>query len=107
MKFNFKKKKLEIRRSVYKNNQMALIIIDPKTDEQKFTLTTSVTGYDFPKDQLAIATWGENKALAEVVFNTGLFEDTGFRATSEDNISIIEFWRFIVPKNIDLIPPIT
>ena len=106
MRFYFKKHELEIRQSVYKNNnRVALVVVDVGTEEEYTKLTVNVTNINYPKDVFAIKTWSENEEIAEVIFNTGAFEDTGKRAESEH--VTIEFWEFKPPFSLSDIPPVT
>jgi len=106
MRFYFKKHELEIRQSVYKNNnRIALVVVDVATEENYATLTVNVTNINYPKDVFAIKTWSENEEIAEVIFNTGAFDDTGRRAESEH--VTIEFWEFKEPFSLSDIPPVT
>ena len=106
MRFYFKKHELEIRQSVYKNNnRVALVVVDVGTEEEYTKLTVNVTNINYPKDVFAIKTWSENEEIAEVIFNTGAFEDTGRRAESEH--VTIEFWEFKPPFSLSDIPPVT
>ena len=104
MKFNFRRKRMELRRSCYKSNQDALIAVNLATNEQ-FILTIDVPTYNLPSGEFAIKAWNAGKDLAEVVYNTGLFEDTRKRGTSEDGI--IEFWIMRKPHKLTDIPPVT
>ena len=106
MKFYFRKRELEIRQSVYKNNnRVALVIVDVETGENFATLTVNVTNVNYPEDVFAIKTWSENEEVAEVIFNTDAFEDTGRRA--ENGHVIIEFWRLKPPYSLSHIPFVT
>ena len=107
MRFYFRKKLMEMQRSVYNNNRTAIVIHEIDSDDPApyAVLTVNLGDHDFPADELAIKTWSENKEIAEVVFNTGLFEDTGKRATND--LVNVEFWKFLDPSQLNKLPVIT
>jgi len=67
-------------------------------------LTIDVSGYDFSTDELAIKAWSENEEIAEICFQTGMFEDTRKRA--ETDIGTVEFWEMRKPYTLDQFPMI-
>jgi len=106
MRFYFKKHELEIRQSVYKdNNRIALVVVDVATEEHYTTLTVNITNINYPKDVFAIKTWSENEEIAEVICNTDAFEDTGRRA--ESGHVTVKFWELKEPFSLSDIPPVT
>ena len=109
MKFYYKKKLMELQRSVYSDNRIALSVKEIEQDGIKFILTVSMPDLEIPKESIPIKTWGDNKDITEVVFNTGLFNDTGKRAQGEvDGKTVqVEFWEFRVPNPFQYIPVIT
>lgn len=104
MKFNFRRRVVELRKSEYQNKRLALLVVDSKTKESVGTLTINVPDIDVPADEFAIKTWSENEELAEVAYNTGWFDDTCKR--SKSGYAIVEFWRFTDSKLLDQIKPI-
>ena len=106
MKFNFMRQELELRRSVYKDGHVAIIIVHPDTGNLWGNLTVNTPGFAFPEKELAVKTYGDNVNIAEVIFNTGLFKDTGKRSKNDAG-TVVEFWKFKKKSSIREIPAIT
>jgi len=104
VKFKHKGVKLEIRQDRYDDGHTALILVDPINMTELATLTIDVPGYDFPTDEFAIKAWSENEEIAEICFQTGMFEDTGKRGKAD--IGIVEFWEMRKPYTLDQFPVI-
>lgn len=104
MKFEYKGVKLQIWRSHYDDGHTALILVDLFNMSYLATLTVCTPGFNFPSDELAIKAWSENEEIAEICFQTGVFEDTGKRGANEK--VTVEFWKMKKPYSFDLFPMI-
>jgi len=103
MDFNFKRKKFSLQRAQYNNKRIALVIVMKETGKRYGILTTNVPEIDnLPDDVFAVKTWAENREIAQVIFNTGMFEDTGVRGQTEH--VTVEFWKFVDPSILDSLP---
>lgn len=86
------------------NRHTALVLVCPINMVHLAALTVNISGYDFSTDELAIKAWSENEEIAEICFQTGIFEDTGKRADG-DGVTV-EFWKFRKPYTLDQFPMI-
>lgn len=102
MDFNFKRKKFSLQKAQYGNKRIALVIVMKETGKRYGILTTNVPELTLEDGEFAVKTWAENKEIAEVIFDTGIFEDTGKRAKNE--FVSVEFWKFKDPRIIDNLP---
>lgn len=91
LKFNFRKKKYELQKAYYDGEHTALVAFELKTETVRYVLTVNLPGFDFPEDEFAMKAWGENKDIIEVVFNLGVFQDTGKRGSNGEHT--VEFWK--------------
>ena len=92
MKFKVKDRELEIRKSIYNSGHYALAVVDAMSGEGVAILTVDTPNFERPKMEFAIKTWGENERIIPDVFNTGMFEDTGRRGTSDEKDVTVELW---------------
>ena len=104
VRFEYKGVKLEIWQGRYDNGHTALFLVDPINMTNLATLTIDVSGYDFPTDELAIKAWSENEEIADICFQTGIFEDT--RKRGESDTGIVEFWKMRKPYTLNQFPMI-
>ena len=106
MRFNYRKKYMELQRSAYENGKLQLIVKEVGKPGIKFTITTQTKGYDAPTGYIPIKVWEENKDIVEVLYNSGIFTDTGHRAdvNIDGKIFTIEYWEFINPSTLQHIP---
>jgi len=96
--FNFKKHRLDFRRSTYSNGRPAIIVVEPKTGEEWAVLTCNLVDVNIPDGEFAVKTWSENEKIAEACFKTGIFEDTGKRMSN--GFVNAEIWK--MAKGYDL-----
>lgn len=99
MNFNFKRKRLSLQRAQYSNKRLALMIVMRDSGKRYGVLTVNTPEIDLVEGEFAIKTWGENKDIAQVIFNSGKFEDTRRRSTN--GTITVEFWKFVDPKTLE------
>ncbi len=104
MRFEYKGVKLEIWQSCYDNGKTALLLVDQINMTLLTALTVNLGDFDFPDDELAIKTWAENEEIADICFQTGLFEDT--RKRTDNGEVTVEFWKIKKPYTLDQFPMI-
>ena len=100
--FNYKRKKLTLRKAKYDNERIAIVIVDAGTGKRWGVLTCNIPEVDVPSGKFPIKTWSENKDIAEVIYNTCIFNDTQVRA--KNNNVTVEFWEFNDPSALDNMP---
>jgi hypothetical protein len=104
VRFEYKGVKLEIWQGRYDNGHTALFLVDPINMTQLAALTVNIPDFDFPTDELAIKAWSENEEIADICFQTGIFEDTAKRAENDE--VTVEFWKIREPCTLDQLPMI-
>ena len=103
--FNFKKRRLDFRRSAYSNGRPAIIVVEPKTGEQWAVLTCNLVDCDIPDGEFAVKTWSENREISEACYNTGIFEDTGKRLSN--GLVQAEIWKMAKGYVLEKMEPLT
>jgi len=104
MKFKHKGVKLELWQGRYHNGHIAIAVADPINKVLLAALTVNTLDFDFPADELAINAWDDNEEIADLCFQTGVFEDTGKRA--ENGSVTVEFWKLKEPYTLNISPKI-
>lgn len=107
IKFNFRRKKVELRKAKYKSGRTGLLVTYADSDVIVGPITANLVNFNFPEDEFPIEVTDHknHRDILNQLFQTGIFEDTGKRGINqkEDKTVKIEFWKLIEPETISSI----